>query len=271
MMIFELHRPESKTSKANLCFDAIASAYKTVDTNGSISKKHIQVFWGLANDNSTKIKFCVKNRIPWLFVDMPYWHRWTTKNIEWSMNEAHWRFVPNAFHPTKYHVFKNNRLRDIGIMPKKSALKNTVLICPSSDTLTNHCLGIWTKEWVAQTEQLVKKRFPTSRVKIRYKPRNKHTSGPDAATISIDDELLEWSAVVGLASNALVDAATNGVPTYYTHKGHSPTEPIGIDLTKFENNNNSLEQWLNTLSNYQYSLKEVSANKLDDILTCYLQ
>jgi hypothetical protein len=272
MMILELHRPESRTSKANLCFDALATAYETVNNfDASVDPECISVFWGLGGNNSAKIKHCVQSRIPWLFVDMPYWHRWTANNLDWSIAEAHWRFVPNAFHPTAYHEFKNNRLSDIGVSTTEVELKNTVLICPSSDTLTNHCLGFDSNEWILQTVELVKRQFPDRQIKIRHKPRNKYTSGPDAATISIEDELADCCAVVGFSTIALVDAAAYGIPTYYTHSGFSPTEPIGTNLIKFIGKNNNRELWLNTLSNYQYSLKEITANKLDDILKCYLQ
>ncbi len=272
MMILELHRPVSKTSKANLCFDALASAYDTVDNYGkSVNSEHVNVFWGLAGDNAIKIKFCAEQRIPWLFVDMPYWHRWTIKNLEWSINHAHWRFVPGAFHPTKYHMFNNNRLSDIGVKLDKFELKSTVLLCPSSDTLTRYYLGIDSAHWIAQTTKQIKEKFPQCNIKLRHKPRNLHTSGPDAATTAIETELADCSAVVGLASIALVDAATHGIPTYYTHQGISPTEPIASNLRTLDGQNNSCQQWLNTLANYQYSLKEIADNKLDDILKCYLQ
>jgi hypothetical protein len=179
--------------------------------------------------------------------------------------------VPNAFHPTAYHEFKNNRLSDIGVGATEVELKSTVLICPSSDTLTNHCLGFDSNEWILQTVELVRRRFPDCQIKIRHKPRNKYTSGPDAATIPIIDDLADCCAVVGFSTIALVDAAAHGIPTYYTHSGFSPTEPIGTNLTKFVIKNNNEKLWLNTLSNYQYSLKEITANKLDDILKCYWQ
>lgn len=272
MMILELHRPFSKTSKANLCFDALSNAYDTVDNySNSVNPARLNVFWGLVENNSRKIKFCVDNRIPWLFVDMPYWHRWTSSNLDWSISNAHWRFVPGAFHPTEYHVFENNRLVDIAVKLAKPKLGSTVLICPSSDTLTRHCLGIDSATWVQQTIKQAKQQFPDRRVTVRYKPRNAHTSGPDAAKISIEEDLIDCCAVVSLASIAAIDAASYSIPTYYTHSGFSPAQPIGIDLTNNNGKHNSLQQWLNTLSNYQYSLNEITANKLDYILKCYLQ
>ena len=272
MMILALHRPVSKTSKANLCFDALAKAYHTVNNyDKSVNSAHLNVFWGLVENNSSKIKFCVDNRIPWLFVDMPYWHRWTNSNLDWSINNAHWRFVPGAFHPTEYHQFDNNRLSDIEVKLTKLKSSNKVLICPSSDTLTRHCLGIDSATWVQQTIKQAQTQFPHCTVAVRHKPRNAHTSGPDAAKISIEDDLTDCCAVVSLASIAAIDAATHSIPVYHTHQGYSPAQPISNELTILEHKHNSSQQWLNTLSNYQYSLKEIAANKLDDILKCYLQ
>lgn len=272
MMILELHRPVSKTSKANLCFDALANAYETVDNySNSVNPKRLNVFWGLVGNNSNKIKFCVENQIPWLFVDMPYWHRWTSSNLDWSINNAHWRFVPGAFHPTEYHVFDNNRLQDIAVKLAKLKLGSTVLICPSSDTLTRHCLGIGSAVWVQQAIEQAQTQFPDCQITVRYKPRNTHTSGPDAAKISIEEDLTDCCAVVSLASIAAIDAASHSIPTYYTHSGYSPAQPISVDLANVDRKYNSSQQWLNTLSNYQYSLKEIAANKLDHILKCYLR
>ena len=266
---FELHRPANPSSKANLCFDALAETYNSIDNySNTVDATKVGVFWGLVGHNSEKIKHCVANRIPWVFVDMPYWHRWTKHDLDWSLSSAHWRFVPNNFHPTSWHEFANTRLDDIGVEIDSKPSSGRILICPSSPTLTRHCIGQTDLEWVKQTTSQLSAYYPDHQIEVRWKPRAHGTSGPDVESVSVTDDLASTDFVVTLASIVGVEAAAQGIPVCATHPMFNPVAPLSFSVGDGPaiTNTQSRKKWLNTLANYQYTLDEIKNKKLDNIL-----
>jgi len=266
-MLLDLHYPSNKSSKANLVLDAFAQAYDSRAKHiRRVDDDAIQVFWGLANGNAKAIKECQQRRIPYIFTDMPYWHRWTKHNIDWSLEHAHWRIVPNDIHVTWSEQFSYDRLSSIGVeLQNWKGVGDKILIAPSSSTLTQHLTGISDKQWADQVAKQCSKLYPDKLIQIRYKPRAQGTSGPDVEQVSVVEDIKNCFATVTLASLVGVEAVMNGVHNIVTHRGTNPADPVSSEL------NNDLvnvdrHDWANTLAHYQYSLHEIANNKIGHII-----
>jgi hypothetical protein len=262
-MLLDLHCPPNKDSKAYLIFDALGECYETRRKKTRIiDKDAVQVFWGLANGNSQAIYHCRMQRIPFLFVDMPYTHRWTRHDLDWSKENALWRLIPNDIHVTQTADFDNTRYQQLNIhlqQWKKSGDK--ILICPSSYALTQHLAGMSDSQWADNVAVKCRELYPDFLTIVRYKPRANGTSGPDVEPISFDNVY----ATVTLASLVSVEASINGIPAIVTTAGVSPADSISTmlgDTLQYPDR----QKWINTLANHQFSLKEIAENKIGHIL-----
>lgn len=267
-MLLDLHYPVDLQSKANLVLNAIAQAYETRKIIGptKLDKTSIHVFWGLANNNAEKIKKCIEQRIPYIFTDMPYWKRWTKHDPAWSKQHAHWRVIPNSIHVTWIEKFNNNRWQDLGVeINPYNKDGDTILICPSSLTLTKYITGHSDQQWADQVAEHCNKIYPNKLIRIRYKPRAEGTSGPDVEKVSVKTDLKNCYATVTLASMVSVEALISGVPNLITHQNINPAESISTLLgEKIQYLDRA--QWLNTLANYQYNLQEIAQGKIGHII-----
>lgn len=274
--MFDIHEPRDPKSKANLPFAALKARYKTTSINDNSLGDNIQVFWGLANSgNYLKIKTCIQENRPWMFVDMPYWHRWTKVNPNWSNEFAHWRFVPGSLHPAKdfqIHPYRYER-SIVGNFERNTVgkLRDTILITPSSNTVTRFVADIIESDWIQQAIDLCKVAYPDYRIKVRVKPRAHGTSGPDVASVPIENDLERTAMVIASASMTSVDALAHAIPTATFPAGHSPIgkleRKIG-DTPTLLDESQCLDR-LRVLADHQYSPKEVTSGLLDGLLECY--
>lgn len=267
-MLLDLHYPVDLQSKANLVLNAIAEGYETRKILGPtrLDKNTIHVFWGLGSENARKIKQCEADSIPYIFTDMPYWHRWTRNDIGWSKHHAHWRVVPNSVHVTWQESFNNYRARELGVelLPYKTN-GEVILICPSSPNLTRHLTGLSDTHWADQVAKQCSKLYPDKLIRIRYKPRGQGTSGPDVADVSVAQDLENCFATVTLASLVGVESSVSGIPNLITHQNASPANTISTLL------GNEIEYvdrtiWVNTLANHQFNLQEIAQGKIGHII-----
>jgi hypothetical protein len=272
MAFFDLHRPADPKSKAHLCFDALAACYETNDVCDlhELGNGKVQVFWGLANNNVQKIKRCQQQNKHWLFVDMPYWDRWTRNNIEWSLAHAKWRWIPGGLHPglTKCWSIITEKL-NIEIATNHAPKGNKLLVCPSSSTVTNFLIGKSDEQWLTETLSKLEIAYPDLNVKVRRKPRAQGTSGPDVAKLSIEEDLADAAATVTLCSICAVDGARLGIPAIATHRQYSPMCDVALDLGEQIKPLTDVVSKLKILSSYQYTTNEVKRGSLNRILKCY--
>jgi len=262
-MLLDLHCPPNQDSKAYFIFDAISNCYETRRKKTRVLDKNaVQVFWGLANGNSQAIYHCEMQKIPYIFVDMPYTHRWTKHDIDWSMQNALWRIVPNNIHITKSQEFDNQRYKDLNIQTKDwNTQGSKILICPSSYALTRHITGLSDSHWADSVAAKCRELYPDLITMIRYKPRANGTSGPDVEPI----DFTNCFATVTLASMVGVEGTLQGIPNLITASGVSPAEDVSTmlgDPLVYP----ARQQWINTLANYQYSLDEIKNNKIGHII-----
>jgi hypothetical protein len=111
--------------------------------------------------------------------------------------------------------------------------------------------------WLECTLQTLRK-FTDRPIKVRHKPRGGGTSGPAAALIPFAEEARNAHAVVTTLSMAAVEAACLGIPVFCHEQG--PARPIALtDLSLIESPiKPDRNAWLNTLSYFQFTEKELS-------------
>jgi hypothetical protein len=246
-----LYYPPNSTSKACLVLDSLKHYHNSQVITDQSYRPGTGVFWGLANNNFNNIREHQKHNQPWIFTDMPYWGRWMP---EADNTNAYWRIIPNALHCNWIRNFDNTRTKKLGLELKDWRTKGEyILVCPSSPTMERF-LG--EENWLQRT--LLELNKHTDRlIVVRQKPRNNTTSGPAAATVSLDHDFSRAYAVVTLTSIVGVEAICAGIPSF-THVS-SPAAPVSnFNLSDIENPRRIDRQaWVNTLANYQYTTDEI--------------
>ena len=274
-MLLNLHRPANPVSKANIVFDAFAKGYKTRDITdkNSVPTDGIHVFWGLVGNNAKKIDECKRLGLPWVFTDMPYFGRWDPSTPSWSTEFAYWRIVPFGIHPTQDLVWNDGRNFGQAITGLRwsSTKKDSIMIAPSSQTMTNYNLAMTDEEWIRKMKLKIVDHYPNYAIKVRMKPRGKGTSGPSVADVSIGEDLENCAAIVTMSSISGVDALQLNKPVI---SETSKINPIGTDCLKFGDaikpvEDNVVKKRNMILSNYQFRPREIEEGLPSRLFECY--
>lgn len=215
------------------------------------------VFWSLGNNYRDLIKQYQENKHSWIFTDMPYWNRWMGKNRD----SCYWRVIPNALHCNWLGDFPNDRSKDIAVKDWKNS-GDYILVCPSSASMENF-FDLY--NWLENTQNEIRK-YTDRPIKVRIKPRANGTSGPRAAKIPFEEDCQNAWAVVTSMSIAGVEAVVNGTPVF-CHPA-SVCAPVGnLSLANIESPvKPDIAKWLNTISYYQYTEKEIASGQYREIL-----
>lgn len=246
-----LYCSSGKGSKSFWAFEALEKSwpYGTRRYRNDLADHGIHVFWGLVGQNSLNIKEAQKRRQPFIFIDMPYWHRWMPGM---DPKDSHWRIIVNDLHVNKLEDRDQSRCTGIELKPWKKD-GDYVLVCPSSFSL-NQFYGKpkWLSEVIDQLKSITDRP-----IKVREKPRSGTTSGPAVAKISLEDDLKNAYCTVTLASIVGVESLIQGVPAI-----SNIVSPIGMMGNTTLNSIDSMifperQQWLNTLSYNQWSISEI--------------
>jgi hypothetical protein len=242
----------SSTSKSVWVLDAFSESCDTAIKyhSAEFENKNSGVFWGLGSYNYALIKKYKEHNINWIFTDMPYWNRWMGKNRD----TCYWRIIPNDLHITSVGDFPSDRLKKSPLSIKEWKAKGDyILVCPSSYMLENYYNEI---NWTENTIKEIKK-YTDRPIKVRNKPRNATTSGPQAATIAFEDDCANAYAVVTLASIAGIEAALLGTPVF-CHASSACAPIAATDISLIETPlRPDRSKWLNTLSYFQYTEAEI--------------
>ena len=256
-----LFYPVNRQSKACWVFDALLNGWpnsKKIDNyqwDGATS-----TFWGLVGDSFNLIKRHQAQTVPFLFTDMPYWHRFMPNTPRKS---CYWRAVPNALHCNWIQNVESDRFKKLNVVVKDwSTRGNHILVCPSSFNMERFYDQIG---WTERTVETLK-RHTDRPIRVRQKPRNFVTSGPAAAQIPLEKDLENAHAIVSLVSIAAVDAVTLGIPSFASI--HSPAAPVSeLDLSLIETPSYiDRTKWLNTLAYYQYTEQELASGHAYEFL-----
>jgi hypothetical protein len=212
-------------------------------------------FWGFVGKNYHLVKEHIRLGLKWYFTDMPYWGRWNGLKEAVNPNmDFYWRIVPNATHVTWVNDYPDDRFKQLGVEVHDWKTRGDhILVCPSSPTMERF---IGRPGWTEQTVATLK-RYTDRPIKIRHKPRARGTSGPAAARVPFAEDARNAHAVVTSVSMSAVEAACLGIPVFTHEQG--PASPIALwDLSKIETPiRPDRTKWLNTLSYYQFTEKEI--------------
>lgn len=261
-----LHRNQSNPdSKANWVMDSLLEGWPGALAGNGTYFGQPAAFWGLGNNNLHMIYRHIDNGIDWWFWDMPFWGRWS----RYSDEEHYWHAAKNGVYPTKIKSFPADRW-----LASKQKLqpyrKGThILVCPSSDTMTKFITGKSMHEWVTETVLEIKNHTDRP-IHVRYKPRVKGMSGPDAEILtglgSVHQELEDCWCVITTVSLVAYEAQLMGVPTI-CHPDSFASEVSTHDISTIENPLRvDRLPWLQWLSYQQFTEKEIRSGFAYEIL-----
>ena len=208
------------------------------------------VLWGLIANNS---QYMVKDR--YIFCDMPYNGRYDPNNEDWD--NTYWRWCFNSLHDNRELNVPSDRFDQWDIKVKPWSKGEHILICPSSNTMTQYMHNMSSQEWTDDTSRKIKS-FTNRPIKIRNKPRKNGTSGPSVADSTIQSDLNNCHAMVVSGSICAVDSLINGIPVYstsmYAPSGWCTNRDLStIDKPKYYDR----ETLFYNLAYKQYNIKEM--------------
>jgi len=224
-------------------------------------------FWGFIQNNWPIIEQHEKNNTEWWFWDMPFWGRWS-KN---SSQEHYWHAAKNNIYPTVVKPVPADRFSkwQCNVIEYKRSGKH-ILICPSSDTMTQWITGKTRDEWTSDTILELKK-YTDRPIHVRYKPRVRGISGPDAEPLtghySVQQELEDCWCVITTVSLVAVEAQLQGVPTFCDPRSFAASVSQ-TDLSRIENPIYAdRHPWLYWLAYNQFTEAEIKSGLAYDTLT----
>lgn len=182
-------------------------------------------FFGLGENNISKINHCVTEKRPWYFIDLGYLTQQVNRYpnpIIHNADKTYFRIVKEQFHSNNFDINKKYdesrliELKNKGIDVtfkgwKKKEKHNYILLCPSSETVTQYIDGINQDEWIKKTTDRIRQ-FTSREIRIRKKP---HPSNQWWGT-DIKNDLTNCHCLVTNMSLSVFDAILNKVPIICT-------------------------------------------------------
>lgn len=242
------------TTKATWVFDALVQGWPGARKIQNYSwPGTTSVYWGFLGSSYSLIQEHRKQKIPFLFSDMPYFGRFMPN---FGREKCYWRIIPNALHCNWIHDFPSDRVQKLSLdVQDWKTTGDYILVCPSSPMIERYYNE---NNWLARTLKALE-RVTDRPVRVRYKPRARGLSGPIVADIPFQDDCRNAHAVVTLCSLAAVEAVCLGVPSFCSSV--SAAAPVSCtSLSRIENPlRPDRTAWLNTLSYFQYTESEISS------------
>lgn len=233
----------------NAIFGALQQGWPDAKLN-SREQSDYYVLWGIFRETLPYF------RGEWIFTDMPYHGRLDPSGS--NMDKSYWRWCYKGLHDSTVLDVPSDRFEDWNVEVKPWDLSGDyILICPSSETVTQYLHGQSVDQWITWVETTLRK-FTNLPFKIRKKPRGKGTSGPSVAKVSIEEDLAGAKAMITSASLSSVDALKAGVPVFSTSRQCPTAWCTNFDFNKI--NNPVLfdrEQLFYNLAYKQFSIEEM--------------
>ena len=225
-------------------------------------------FWGFIQNNHVLIAEHQRLEFDWWFWDMPYWGRWN--GLKEALNpdqDFYWRVSRNKIHETDILERPRDRFANwnMPVYPWKKT-GSEIIVCPSSNTMSQWCTNKNEQEWTESTIKELKKHTDRP-IRVRYKPRAQGTSGPSVALVPFNEDIKDAWAVVTSVSMCAVEAISAGIPVFCDPI--SFTRPVGqTELSKIEQPvYGNREPWFNHLAYCQFTQKEIKSGMAYSILT----
>lgn len=232
------------------------------------------IFWGLIPANIRKIHALQKEGKDWWYIDCGYiteqCTRYPIPHIH-DLDRTYFRICKNSIHTTnlkpsdgsRRKILEEKYILNPGVPEKREG--NKILICPSSETVTQQHLRISQDIWIQSVVGQIRNdpELKDKEIVIRQKPRpNNKFWGTEIQDILNDD--------VGLCVTALslsaVDAILEGVPVVthnqnvaYPLSAKDPEHrfrPVWSDPT----------EWINSIADNQFTLEEMENGTAWEIL-----
>jgi len=224
----------------------------------------IHFFWGLAGKNIAEINECERKGEEWWYVDVGYLTEQITRYPEPSINNydtTYFRIVKGGIHTIRGHVATPDRfniLQKQGIDVEFKGWRDSgdyILLCPSSPTVCKFINGVTQEEWLARV-QLQLSEITDRPCKIRNKPRpNNEFWGTDIK----DDLIGAWCVVTNMSLSA-IDGILNMTPAV-THQRNVAcfvtSRKLELVDKPFKPGRKTVQEWLNIISNHQFTLNEI--------------
>jgi len=225
--------------------------------------KPIHFFWGLAGKNIAQIKSCIEKNEEWWYVDNGYLTKQITRYpapIIHDIDKTYFRICKGGIHTKNGRsgsVDRLTKLEQQGIDTKFKGWSEGehILLCPSSQTVTQYVNGISQDEWVEQVKSELKQHTDRP-IKFRNKPR----PGNQWWETDIKDELKNCHCLITNMSLSSIDAILNQVPVL-THADNIAYKMSINNLpninTPYKPSRKEVEPWLNMLSHNQFTIPEI--------------
>jgi len=225
--------------------------------------KPVHFFWGLAGKNIPQIKSCIEKNEEYYMVDNGYLTQQITRYpapIIHDIDKTYFRIVKGGLHVKKGKTGSVDRLskleqQGIDVKFKGWSEGEHILLCPSSQTVTQYVNGISQDEWVEQVKSELRQHTDRP-IKFRNKPR----PGNEWWETDIKKDLKNCYCLITNMSLASVDAILNQVPVLT----HADNVAFDMSINNLPNINTphkpgrkEVEPWLNMLSQNQFTIPEI--------------
>lgn len=260
-MINLYYNTNNEDSKCNWVMDSLKQGWpKTQIADRDSPVTTPGAYWGFIQNNWVLIEQHQDLEIDWWFWDMPYWGRWNgLKEAQDPLQKFYWRVSKNSIHETVIVNRPADRFQDwrLTIEPWKRT-GSEIVICPSSNTMSNWCSGLDETGWVEKTVTELKK-HTDRHIRVRHKPRAKGTSGPNVALVPFAEDIKNAWAVVTSVSMCAVEAIALGIPVFCDELSFA--KPVAeTELSKIEQPKYATRiRWFNHLAYCQFTQKEIKS------------
>jgi len=227
--------------------------------------RDVNFFWGLGGSNVQKIQQCIDWGLEWWYIDVGYVTEQITRypipKIH-NPKDTYFRIVKGHIH-TQTMKPGNFRLKNINVNNWQNN-DGHILLCPSSQTVTQWTNKMSQDEWCKKMNDVLLE-YTDRPIKFRNKPR----PGNQWWETSITDDLEGAYALVTNMSLSAIDAIMFGIPAF-THIENIASPVSNTDISNINNpmkpNRQIINEWLNCISQNQFTLDEIGSGIAYEIL-----
>lgn len=237
--------------------------------------KNIHFFWGLAGENRQKIKECQINNEEWWYVDVGYFTQQIVRYPEPKIidyNKTYFRICKGNIHTIRGKVGTGQRIVDLESKGIDVTFKGWnagephrhILLCPSSETVTQEYNSMSQGEWIEQVSKDIKQ-YTDRKIIVRNKPR----PGNQWWETDIKNELKDAHCLVTNMSLSAIDAVMNKVPAICegTNVAWAVTSRHPKYIEKpFKPGRKTMNEWIKFVVENQFTIEEIEKGTAYNIL-----
>jgi hypothetical protein len=215
-------------------------------------------FFGIKGENFNLYKYCIKNEIPFYYMDHAY-----VNTLQKPYSSPFWfRIVKNGFLQNNMLSVDEKRYNenfDFNLESYENYKnKNLILVVPPSNIVAE-LFDIDPVKWLNNTLNEIKSRCPDKEILVRYK--YKDNQKPFRYDESIDTFFHRTYCLVTHSSNIAIKTLIKGIPII-----SSDVSATRFVSNKFENINNLIEferkPLLHSILHGQFKLEEIKNNTI---------